>query len=288
MTELRVGFIGLGAMGAPMAANVAAAGFEMVVYDKAGTAERAPQGAACAGATAEVAARADLILTSLPAGADLLAVAREVIDTNERAVSMLIDLSTIGLEAALEAERVLAAGKIAFGDSPVSGGTAGAAAATIACMFSGSDELHERCRPALEALSKNLFHIGPRPGMGQTMKLLNNFLSATALAATCEAIAFGVTQGLDMKLMIDVLNVSSGRNTATQDKFPNRIWPQKYDAGFSNLAMLKDLSLYLEAVRAGGTAETLAAVVTEVMGRFGEAEPGADFTRIYPFVRDHK
>ena len=265
---------------------MAAAGFEMVVYDKAGAAGRAPEGVIVAGSTAEVAARADLILTSLPAGADLLAVAREVIETNDRQVAMLVDLSTIGPEAAGDAERVLEAAKIAYGDAPVSGGTAGAAAATIACMYSGSDELLARARPALEALSKNLFHIGPEPGMGQTMKLANNFLSATAMTATSEAIAFGTSQGLDMKLMLDVLNVSSGQNTATADKFPNRIWPEKYDAGFTNLLLLKDLKLYLEAVRAGGSVETVGAVVTEILSRFAEAEPGVDFTRIYPFVRD--
>ncbi len=288
MAGLRVGFIGLGAMGAPMAANIARAGLELVVYDQAGTAARAPQGAAIATSAAEVAARADLVLTSLPAGAELRAVADEIIASNDRAVTMLIDLSTIGPGPAGEIDRLLADARIAYGDAPVSGGTAGAAAATVACMFSGPEELLERCRPALSALSNNLFHIGPTPGMGQTMKLLNNFLSATALTASSEAIAFGVGQGLDMALIIEVLNVSSGRNTATSDKFPNRILPGGYDAGFANNLMCKDLGLYLQAVQEAGGADRISSVVVEIMGRFAEAEPGADFTRVYPFIRDQR
>ena len=137
-------------------------------------------------------------------------------------------------------------------------------------------------------MSKNVFYIGPEPGQGQAMKILNNFLSATAMAATSEAISFGVAEGLDPQLMIDVLNASSGQNTATSDKFPNRIIPEKYDAGFTNILLDKDIGLYLEAVKRAGTADRIGDKVIDVWRRFLDAEPGADLTRIYPFIRDKR
>jgi 3-hydroxyisobutyrate dehydrogenase len=118
------------------------------------------------------------------------------------------------------------------------------------------------------------------------MKLLNNYLSAVALAATSEAVSFGLTQGLDMKVMLDVLNASSGQNSATSDKFPNRILTQLYDAQFRNTLMLKDLTLYGENVSAAGTSSRLSRAVLEIWRRFATTEPEVDFTRIFPFVRD--
>jgi 3-hydroxyisobutyrate dehydrogenase-like beta-hydroxyacid dehydrogenase len=178
--------------------------------------------------------------------------------------------------------------KIGYFDAPVSGGTAGAKAATISVMFAGPKAEYERYEAILKAMSKNPFYCGEQPGQGQAMKILNNFLSATAMTATSEAIAFGMKQGLDMKLMIDVLNASSGQNTATSDKFPNRILPEKYDAGFLNNLLLKDVSLYLDNVREAGTPDRFGALVVDVWKKFAAAEPGVDFTRIYPFVRDGK
>lgn len=284
----KIGFIGLGNMGQPMAANIARAGHRMIVYDAAGTEARAPEGAEIAGSVAEVANAAETVLLSLPDGPVVAAVAEEIVASNARVTQIVVDLSTIGIEAAGKVHSRLRDARIDYADAPVSGGTAGAAAGTVACMFAGSAEAFERMRPVLSAMAKNLFHVGTAPGQGQAMKLLNNFLSATAMAATSEAIAFGQAQGLDMKLMLDVLNVSSGQNTATADKFPNRILPERYDAGFTNILMSKDVSLYHACARAAGTPDRLGATVAAVWERFRTAEPGADFTRIYPFTRDSK
>ncbi len=161
-----------------------------------------------------------------------------------------------------------------------------AASATIALMFAGSASEFERLRPVLGAISKRCFHVGTEPGQGQAMELLNNYLSAVALTATSEAVSFGLTQGLDMKGMLEVLNASSGQNTATSDKFPNRIPPELYDAQFRNTLMLKDLTLYGENVEAAGTSSRLGRVVLEIWRRFATTEPGVDFTRIFPFVLD--
>jgi len=130
--------------------------------------------------------------------------------------------------------------------------------------------------------------LGPEPGQGQAMKILNNFLSATAMAATSEAISFGVAEGLDPSLMVDVLNASSGQNTATSDKFPNRILTETYDAEFLNTLYLKDISLYVENVGQADTADTISRNLLPIWQRFTAAEPGADFTRIFPFVRDKR
>ena len=284
----RFGFVGLGNMGGPMSRNVVRGGFELIVYDAAGTAERAPEGAAVAGSVAEVATGAETMLLSLPDGRATAAVAEEVIETNARNVTAVVDTSTIGVAAARQTWARLADAGIEYVDAPVSGGTAGAAAATIAVMFAGAEASFRRLEPVLSALSRNVFHVGTEPGQGQAMKILNNFLSATAMTATSEAIAFGAAQGLEAAIMIDVLNASSGQNTATADKFPNRILPEKYDAGFTNTLLAKDLTLYLEAVRETGTADEVSATVVGLIRRFAETEPGADFTRIYPFVRDRK
>lgn len=286
MTIDRVGFIGLGAMGSRMAANLVAQGFDLVGFDAAGTAERSPAGAAAASSAREVGAAADVVLLSLPDGEASDAVAAELVESRPRRVQTVVDTSTIGVVAARQVHARLDAAGIGYVDAPVSGGVAGAAKATIALMFSGGAEDFERLRPVLGAISRSCFHVGTEPGQGQAMKLLNNFLSAVALTATSEAISFGLTRGLDMKTMLDVLNASSGQNTATSDKFPNRILPELYDSQFRNTLMLKDLKLYAENVAAAGASHRVSEVVLEVWKRFAAAEPGADFTRIFPFVRN--
>ena len=283
-----VGFIGLGAMGSRMAANVAKAGFQMICFDVAGTEARAPAGAEAAASVGAVAAKAEVIILSLPNGDILAAVAEQIIETNQRAVSTIIDTSTIGVAAAKSVHGRLAASELSYMDAPVSGGIAGAAKGTIALMFAGPREDFEALAPVLKAMSNNPFHVGTEPGQAQAMKLLNNYLSGLALTATSEAISFGLTQGLEMSTMLEVLNVSSGQNTATSDKFPNRVLPETYDAEFLNTLYLKDISLYVENVAAAGTTDTISKNLLPIWQRFTAAEPGADFTRIFPFVRDKR
>ena len=283
-----VGFIGLGAMGSRMAANVAAAGFEMICFDAAGTEARAPEGAKIGANVGAVAAAAEVIILSLPNGDISASVAEEIIETNQRSVSTIIDTSTIGVAAAKSVHGRLAASELSYMDAPVSGGIAGAASGSIALMFAGPKEDFDALAPVLTAMSKRPFHVGEEPGQAQAMKLLNNYLSGLALTATSEAIAFGLTQGLEMSTMLDVLNVSSGQNTATSDKFPNRVLTETYNAEFLNTLYLKDISLYVENVTQAGTADTISQNLLPIWQRFTAAEPGADFTRIFPFVRDKR
>ena len=279
-----VGFVGLGNMGQPMATNVARAGFDLVCFDAAGTQERLPHGATAAADLADLFARADTVLLSVPDGAATRAIADEIVGAANRHVTTVIDLSTVGPQVASEvAERLRTIG-VTYTDGPVSGGVAGARAATISLMFAGPANVLETNRPVLEAIAGNVFHVGTRAGQGQAMKLLNNYLSATALAATSEAIAFGVAEGLDMSVILDVLNVSTGRNSASADKFPNRVVTGSYDAGFHTRLMAKDVRLFLDSVARTGTAAAVAASVSDVWQRADEAMPGSDFTQIWQFV----
>jgi 3-hydroxyisobutyrate dehydrogenase len=279
-----LGFVGLGNMGGPMAANIAAAGFALWCFDAAGTEARLPTGAHEATAVADVARRADTVLLSLPAGDATLAVVSAITAARSRRTTTVIDLSTVGPAVATQAAAVCNAAGITYVDGPVSGGAAGARARTISLMFGGPAAVLDAHRAVLDALAGNVFHVGQRAGQGQAMKLLNNFLSATALAATSEAISFGLAQGLETTTMIDVLNASTGRNTATSDKFPNRIVNGAYDAGFHTSLMTKDVKLYLESVNASGTAADIGRAIVELWQRANAALPGSDFTEVWRFV----
>ena len=285
MSPSRLGFVGLGNMGAPMAANVAGAGFDLVVYDAAGTEPRAPAGSRAAGSLAEVATAAETVFLSLPDGAASLAVAREIAALDGRAADAVVDLSTVGVAAAQEAHAVLADAGVSYVDAPVSGGQAGARAATITLMWAGPAGLLESHRRVLDSMAGHVVHVGDRPGQGQAMKLLNNFLSATAMAATSEAMAFGLSQGLSLETMLAVVNVSTGRNTATSDKFPNRIVTGTYDAGFTATLLAKDMGLYVDRARAAGAPAAVGDTVAALWRRAAEAMPESDITRIYDFVR---
>jgi 3-hydroxyisobutyrate dehydrogenase len=281
---MTVGFIGLGKMGGPMAANIAAATPGLVCFDVAGTDDRLPAGGVAATSVADVAARCTTVFISVPDGAATHAVAEEILATDGSVVETIIDLSTIGPQAAVGAAQLVAPAGIAYCDGPVSGGAAGARAATISLMFSGPSAVLDAHRSLLESFTGNIFHVGEDAGQGQAMKLANNYLSATALAATSEAIAFGAAHGLDMTTMIDVLNVSTGRNSATVDKFPNRILTGSYDAGFSTAHMTKDVGLFVDGAAAIDAAAVVANAVATTWRGCDATLPGSDFTEIWRYV----
>jgi 3-hydroxyisobutyrate dehydrogenase len=278
-----IGWIGVGNMGRHMSRNLLAAGYPVVVADAAST-QHAPAGAAIAKSNAEVAQRAATVILSLPDGNVSQAVARELLAAPDRRVATVIDTSTIGIAAAQAMAAMLGEAGIEFVDAPVSGGTAGADKATLAIMLGCPAASFERLKTMLAAIGKP-FHAGPKPGQGQAVKLLNNFLSATSMAATCEAIAFGVGQGVEMKTILDIVNASTGRNSATDDKFPRRIMHGRYDAGFTAKLQLKDITLYLENARAAGISDDVARVVVDVWARMETDMPGADITEMYPYTQ---
>lgn len=285
------GFIGLGNMGGPMAANLSAflaadGQPPLVAFDTAGTAERAPKGAVCTADAAAVAQQADLVFLSLPDGPVVRAVAEAVARTPARRAAAAVDLSTVGIDAARDLDALLRGQGMAFADCPVSGGRIGARNATIALMWAGPADLLEAHRPALESFAGNIFHVGPEPGQGQALKLLNNFLSATITAATAEALLFGLTQGLDLKTMLDAVNVSSGGSNAGRDKFVRRVLTGTFDSGFDTALMAKDMHLFAESLREAHSPEVFTGTTEALWQNFCDAMPASDHMEIYKYIRD--
>jgi 3-hydroxyisobutyrate dehydrogenase-like beta-hydroxyacid dehydrogenase len=278
-----VGVVGLGNMGSALAANLVAAGFDVAGHDARGAA-LAPAGVRHLSSIGDVGRAADVVVCSLPDGAASASVLDELLAASDRSASHVVDTSTIGVAAARQLDARSADAGIAYVDAPVSGGVAGARARTLAVMYAAHDDACAHVEPVLAGLSDCRYRVGDRPGLAQAMKLANNFLSATALAATSEAIAFGVAEGLDMATMLEVLNGSSGRSAATADKFPHHVLTGRYASGFTNSLMDKDVQLYVRAVAARQAPDTIGSVTAAVWHAFVDAEPGDDFTRIYPFV----
>ena len=281
----KYGFVGLGDMGGPMAANLARGGFQLIVYDKAGTENLAPSGAEIGAGIEDVARAAQIVFVSVPDAAASLEVARSLVAVKNRNTQTLVNLSTVGVEATGSIVKTLADFGIDYVDAPVSGGRAGAIRGTVTVMWSGSAERMELIRPVLDSFAGSVFFVGPTPGQGQAMKLLNNYLSAVAMTATSEAITFGLSHSLDMKTMLDVANVSTGQNSATQDKFPNRILTSTYDAGFRMALMDKDVALYLSEARSAGTPASLCEQVATYWQKGMKQFPDGDFTEIFKVIR---
>jgi 3-hydroxyisobutyrate dehydrogenase-like beta-hydroxyacid dehydrogenase len=278
-----IGFIGVGRMGLPMASRLLAAGHRLIAYDVQGQALSAiaNKGAETAKSPAEVASRAEVVMASLPTP-DIV---REVALGEHGAaagtrIRQFVDLSTTGPRMAKAIAAELAKRNILAIDSPVSGGVAGATKGTLAVMVSGPKAECEALRPALANLGK-VFYIGTEPGMGQMMKLINNLLSATATAATSEAVVLGVKAGLDPQVMIDVINAGSGRNTASEDKFPRSILPRSFDFGFALGLMSKDVNLCVGEAEALGVPMWIGNAVKQLwLYALAQGGPDQDFTNL--------
>jgi 3-hydroxyisobutyrate dehydrogenase-like beta-hydroxyacid dehydrogenase len=280
---MRIGFIGLGNMGFPMAVRLVRDNHDVVAFDTHGDAldRIVALGARAASSAKDVADRAETVMASLPSPAASLEVATgaDGVIEGER-VKRYVDLSTVGSQAATRIHGLLARRDIAAIDSPVSGGVAGAHNGSLALMVSGPRDEFDVIRTALEALGKP-FYVGDKPGSAQTMKLANNMLAANVLAATAEVVVMGVKAGLDPEVMIDVLNAGSGATSASRDKFPRAILPRTFDYGFATGLMVKDVRLYLDEARAAG----VPAQIAETIGRLWEAAardegPESDFTTV--------
>jgi 3-hydroxyisobutyrate dehydrogenase-like beta-hydroxyacid dehydrogenase len=282
-----IGFVGLGQMGRPMSRRLRAAGYGLIVHDMRAAAMDAlvAEGAEAAGSAAEVGDRAEVVLVSLPTPE----VVRDVALGSDGLIQgdapkTYVDLSTTGQSVAVEVATALGARGIATLDAPVSGGVRGAIAGTLAVMVAGPAPALEDLRPLLEVFGR-VFHVGERPGLGQLMKLANNFLSATAIAATAEAVTLGVKGGLDPATMLAVINASTGRNTASEDKFPRQILTGRYSAGFTTGLLTKDLGLCAAAAEALGVPMPVAAEVYAQWQRaVAELGADADITRIASLV----
>ncbi|MBI1207165.1 MAG: NAD-binding protein [Azospirillum sp.] len=270
-------------MGLPIAGRLMDAGHSLVVYD---TRERAmhplvARGAARAASVADVAAQVGTILLSLPTPAIVqAAVLGETGLAPGQRVKRIVDLSTTGPHMAARLDETVAGLGIRWIDCPVSGGVGGARAGTLAVMFSGPGADYEELLPTLRVIGKP-FYIGEKPGLAQTMKLVNNMLSAAAMVLSAEAVVMGAKAGIQPGVMIDVINVGSGRNTATMQKFPQSILPRSFDYGFSTGLMHKDVDLFMAEARSMGLSLEACQVVLEIWRRAVDAlGPESDFTRV--------
>ncbi len=270
------GFIGLGRMGGPMSTRLLTHGYKVCVYDVSAPAVATLHtlGAQAAVSAAAVADAADVVFLSLP-NPEIVQQAclhsGGLIDGTR--VKRVVDFSTIGPRMASRVALSLAARDIIYVDAPVSGGVKGAQEGTLAVMVSCATEIYAELAPTLTTFGKP-FHLGENPGQAQTMKLANNLLAA-AIAVTSEAMVMGVKAGLDPKVMLEVLNAGSGRNSATQDKFPRAVLPGTFDFGFATGLSYKDVRLCIDEAEALGVPMVCGAAVRQMLA-ITNAMYGAD------------
>jgi 3-hydroxyisobutyrate dehydrogenase len=286
----RIGVVGLGNMGRPMAENLLKGGFALAVADAdpkrlAGLGVKAllPASLAALGEMSEI------VITMLPDGK----IVRKALlgdGSNDGVLdglqpgSLVIDMSSSAPVGTRELGAELAERGIALVDAPVSGGVKRAIDGTLAIMVGGAASDIERARPLLAAMGREIFPTGPL-GSGHAMKALNNYVSAAGLAAAAEAVMIGERFGLDPNTMVDILNASTGRNNATENKLKQFIVPKRYAAGFTIGLMAKDLRTALETAEATHTPAPLAAACIALWNQ-AEAKlgPAADHTAIAQYL----
>jgi len=283
MASQMIGFVGVGRMGGPMAGRLLDAGHTLTVFDTSAeaTAPLQARGATVAGSAAEVASSAEIVMMSLPTPPIVQAVSLGDTGILRGAkVKTLIDLSTTGPSVAKIVAAAAGERNVAWIDSPVSGGVSGAMKGTLAVMVSGPKPTFDAIEPLLKVFGKTFF-VGENPGLAQIAKLANNLLAAAALVLSSEAMAMGVKAGLDAKVLIDIINAGSGRNSATQDKFPRAILPGTFDFGFATGLSYKDVRLCIDEAEAMGVPMVAGAAVRQMLA-VTQAKFGAnsDFTCI--------
>lgn len=282
---MKIGFIGLGNMGAPMAANLAAAGHQVVGFD---TAAPAPAGVTPAASAAEASAGADVVFTMLPNGQILRAVADQIIPSMRQG-AVLCDCSTVDVDSARAVAEVAHAAGLGALDAPVSGGTGGAQAGTLTFMVGGSDADFATVQPLFAVMGQKAVHCGDS-GAGQAAKICNNMILGVTMIATCEAFALADKLGLDRQKMFDVVSTSSGYSWSMNAYCPapgvGPVSPADngYKPGFAAELMLKDLGLSQQAAESVGAQTPMGALAHQHYDDFVTREDGRgqDFSAMLP------
>jgi 3-hydroxyisobutyrate dehydrogenase len=292
----KIGFIGIGAMGTPMAANLVKAGYELVIYDsdpRRTQAFVASHKAEVAASLEEIGRLCETAITMLPDGKAVRRVLcgendsfRDCVASGMKRVSIVIDMSSSSPVGTRELGPLLATRGIRLLDAPVSGGVKRAVTGELAIMAGGDGGLLEACRPMLEKLGAQIFHAGAL-GAGHAIKALNNYVSAAGLVAACEAVIAGRRFGLDPEVVVNILNASTGMNNTTKVKVKQFMLSGAFNAGFSTGLMAKDLRTALEIAETAGGPQLLAKHCVEI---WNEAErrlgPGADHTAMFKFLEE--
>jgi 3-hydroxyisobutyrate dehydrogenase len=287
-----IGFIGLGNMGGPMAANLAKAGHEVLGFDvTAAAVERSAASGVSAARSLEQAANADIVVTMLPSGDHLVSV-YETLVAAARPDALLIDCSTVDVASCARAHEMARANGLASIDAPVSGGVSGAAAATLTFMVGGEEAAVERARPVLEAMGRRVVHCGPA-GAGQAAKTCNNMVLGISMIALAEAFTLGERLNLSHQALFDVLSTSSGQCWAlinhcpVPGPVPASAANHGFRPGFAAALMLKDLRLARDAAETAGVDISLGRQATSLYEQFNALdEDGLDYAAIIKLVRE--
>ena len=290
----KLGFIGIGAMGTPMATNLAKAGYKLVIYDADARRTQALASTLeieVADSPAALGAMCGTVITMLPDGKIVRNVLcgqsdgdKDCVIAGLKSGSLVIDMSSSSPVGTRELGALLEKRGIKLIDAPVSNGVKGATAATLAIMVGGDDALFAQTKPMLEKIGNQIFHAGPL-GSGHAIKALNNYVSAAGLVAACEAVVAGQRFGLDAGVIVDILNASSGMNNTTKNKFKQHMLSGTYGAGFFTGLMAKDVRTALEVVETTGTASLLAKPCTDIWNKM-EQDLGftSDHTEMFRYV----
>jgi len=284
----RVGFVGLGNMGAPMARNVARGGVPLVLLDV--RADRAKAladeiGARAAGSLPELAEESEIVVTMLPNGDAVREAAwgspgRQGLVEGLREGAILVDMGSSDPRVYPEIEAAISARGAELVDAPVSGAVTGAKAGTLTIMAGGEAAAIDRLEPLFRLVGERVFRVGAL-GSGQAMKALNNLASAGALILTLEVLLIGQRFGLDPELMTEILNVSTGRNNSTDRKIVPHVLSRRFDSGFALSLMTKDLTTALGLAETTATPTTLSARTLEIArAALANLGDGADHTEL--------
>lgn len=282
---MKIGFIGLGNMGGPMAANLAKAGHQVTGFDMA---DVTIEGVAMAASGAETAKGADVVITMLPNGQILRAVANEVLPAMT-AGAALVDCSTVDVDSARAVAEQAATADLLFVDAPVSGGVGGASGGTLTFMAGGSADAFAKAEPLFAIMGQKAVHCGDA-GAGQAAKICNNMILGVTMVATCEAFALADKLGLDRQKMFDVVSTSSGYSWTMNAYCPAPgVGPQSpadndYKPGFAAELMLKDLRLSQQAAQSADADTPMGELAQALYTQFVENEGGTgmDFSAMLP------
>lgn len=283
---MKIGFIGLGNMGAPMASNLVAAGHNVSGFD---TVAPMPDGVATATDAAEAASNADVVITMLPNGAILQSVARKILPAMKGGATLL-DCSTVDVARARDVAKQAEERGLLFVDAPVSGGIGGAAAGTLTFMAGGSDAAFASVKPLFDIMGQKAVHCGPA-GNGQAAKICNNMILGITMIGTCEAFALADKLDLDRQKMFDVVSTSSGYSWSMNAYCPAPgIGPESpadndYKPGFASSLMVKDLGLAQDAAIAADADTPLGQMALKLYRHFAEDEGQGDkdFSAMLPW-----
>ena len=290
MTELRtIGFIGIGNMGAPMAANVKRGGFEVIAFDldpKRAEAFAKEHGAKSTASLAELGKQIDAVVTMLPTGKEvreaLFTMQDGALAANMKPGAVVIDMSSADPVGTRELGADLAARKLVLVDAPVSGGVPRAKDGSLAIMIGGDPAAIARVRPVLSCMGSKLFEVGSL-GCGHAMKCLNNFLAGTSFAAAAEAVTVGRKFGLDPAVMVDVINVSTGRSFASENLIKQHVLNGAFGTGFALGLLAKDVRIAADLSEQIGVDAPVGRLVRDLWADAREAVGGdQDHTRAAP------